>query len=49
MDMKMDALQMALFYNPKLHAAFAGAAIIGEYYRWPKRIVPYRQDFSEIR
>merc|ERR1719431_1663301 len=40
LDMKMDALQMALNYNPKLHTGFAGAAIIDKYYRWPKKNHP---------
>merc|ERR1711872_671389 len=46
LDMKMDSLQMALSYNPKLTTGFAGAAIIGQYYRWPKRITPYRIERS---
>jgi len=46
MDMKMDSLQRMIYYNPKLQSAFAGAAIIGAKYRWPKKIIPYKIEKS---
>merc|ERR1712168_1096083 len=38
-DMNMDPLQYALNYGNS--SLFAGAALENDYYRWPKRIIPY--------